>query len=249
MNTRLLASNMNLPPNTEDWKVPVSEIRDRTHTLIDLFGIGNVRAFRHSAMGYERDAMIIAYKGEILIKHVAVTERVTAWRSQIPVARSHAQPVHPCLLAVLDDTPYIPANTLDDVLTLDVCGYEQRLQVISQEEDRRHDKEASKEHNVHWHQMRQNLQHKPKNWADFLCRKGDEEAQHHRTSHDRLTNTIYTNTAPVGPSGLTTIMPNQSYPPPQPVHWHQAYEAVSPTSQRAMSAFAAGSSGGFGPPS
>ncbi|SJL13953.1 uncharacterized protein ARMOST_17404 [Armillaria ostoyae] len=40
-NTYLSPSNITSPREMEDWEVPVSEIRDWTYTLIDLFGYGN----------------------------------------------------------------------------------------------------------------------------------------------------------------------------------------------------------------
>ncbi|KAK0209547.1 hypothetical protein IW262DRAFT_1302257 [Armillaria fumosa] len=67
--------------------------------------------------------------------------------------------------------------------------------------------------------------------------KRDDRTQHHRAGRDELTNTIYIN---MTPAGLTTAMPRPSYPPPRPVHWQQAYEATSPTSQPPIPAFAAG---------
>ncbi|KAK0221151.1 hypothetical protein EDD85DRAFT_960324 [Armillaria nabsnona] len=98
----------------EDWEVPVSGIRDWTYTLIDLFGLENITAFRNRAMENplnEREAMMLAYEGEVLSNHGAVTKRVTAWRSTITVAQRHAPPVHPLdseqhLLSILNDTPY-----------------------------------------------------------------------------------------------------------------------------------------------
>ncbi|PBK62451.1 hypothetical protein ARMSODRAFT_605595 [Armillaria solidipes] len=87
MNTHLLASIMDSPRDMEDWEVPVSEIRDYTYTLvsttvfskrspliatlqIDLFGFEDVTAFRDKAMETpmnERDAMMLAYEGEVLV--------------------------------------------------------------------------------------------------------------------------------------------------------------------------------------
>ncbi|KAK0468888.1 hypothetical protein IW261DRAFT_1426082 [Armillaria novae-zelandiae] len=142
MNTHLLASNMDWARDQEDWEVPVSETRVWTYTLgspliatsqINLFGVGNVAAWRKRVMGYpmyERDAMMLAYEGEVLNwrahwkqrDHVAVTERVTTWRSQILVIQGHALPVHPFeseqrFLASLNNPPYTPSDGPDDALT------------------------------------------------------------------------------------------------------------------------------------
>ncbi|KAK0209685.1 hypothetical protein IW262DRAFT_1302140 [Armillaria fumosa] len=69
MNTHLLTSNMNPPHELEDWEVLESKIRDWIYILIDLFGIENVGAFMVREMRdpmYERDAMRLAYGGEVL---------------------------------------------------------------------------------------------------------------------------------------------------------------------------------------
>ncbi|KAK0474270.1 hypothetical protein IW261DRAFT_1596048 [Armillaria novae-zelandiae] len=55
-------------------------------------------------------------------------------------------------------------------------------------------------------------------WEDFLRSKRGDRTQHHRARRDELPNNIYTNMSPVSPSGLTTMMPGQSYPPPRAVH-------------------------------
>ncbi|PBK62446.1 hypothetical protein ARMSODRAFT_964140 [Armillaria solidipes] len=61
--------------------------------------------------------------------------------------------------------------------------------------------------------------------------KRDDRTQHHCASRDEQRNTTYDNTASISPSGLTTTMPSQSYPPPQSHHQRQAYPPASPTSQ------------------
>ncbi|SJL13959.1 uncharacterized protein ARMOST_17411 [Armillaria ostoyae] len=249
---------MDSPRDMEDWEVPVSEIRDWTYTLasttIDLPGLGNVTAFRNRAMKIplnERELMMLAYEGEVLM---TVTERVTAWRSAITVARSHAPPVHPFdseqrLLAILNNMPYIPPNVPDDAPTLDAHDYDRWFLLTLLGKPRYDDKKASKERNIRWHRMRQDPHHEPEDWADFIRRKRDDEAQHHRASRDEPNNVIYDHMSPVGPSGLTTTMPSQSNPPPQSHHRHQAYEATSPTLQPPTFAFAAGYSDWFVPPS
>ncbi len=90
MATHLLASNMDLPRDMEDWEVPVSKIRDWTYALvsttvyskgspliatsqIDVFSSGNVTAFRNRVMETlwnEREAMMLAYEGEVLVNEL-----------------------------------------------------------------------------------------------------------------------------------------------------------------------------------
>ncbi|KAK0209532.1 hypothetical protein IW262DRAFT_1302243 [Armillaria fumosa] len=149
-----------------------------------------------------------------------------AWRSRVPVVQSHALPVHPFdleqrLLAILDGMPYIPADTADDGPTLDAHEYEQWLQMTFSKEQRCHDKEASKERNTRVTNQK---------IADFLSRKRDDQAQHHRARHNEPPPNVYNHMLLVGPSGLMMTMPGQPYPPPQFHHWYQAYEAASPTS-------------------
>ncbi|KAK0471638.1 hypothetical protein IW261DRAFT_1425066 [Armillaria novae-zelandiae] len=103
------------------------------------------------------------------------------------------------------------------------------LRVSVNEEQRCNDKEASKERNVRSHQMRQDPCHEPEDWDDVLHRKRDDEAQHHRASHDRQTNNIYGNMPLAGPSRLTTTMPNRPNPPLQPYHQLQKCPGTSPT--------------------
>ncbi|PBK90504.1 hypothetical protein ARMGADRAFT_1014608 [Armillaria gallica] len=66
--------------------------------------------------------------------------------------------------------------------------------------------------------MRQDPHHKPEDWESFLRSKRDKGIQHHRTSHNELTNTIYNYTASANPSGLTTTVLNPPYLPLQPHH-------------------------------
>ncbi|KAK0221166.1 hypothetical protein EDD85DRAFT_1028387 [Armillaria nabsnona] len=248
---------MDFPRDMEDWEVPVSEIRDWTYTLIDVFGFENVRMLRERALENsldQRGAMMLAYEGEVLNNHVAVADRVTAWRNTVTVARSHAPPVHlfdseQRLLAILNDRPYIPPDIPDDAPTLDAHDYDRWFLLTLLGKPRYGDRKASKERNIRWHRIRQDPHHEPEDWADFLHRKRDNEAQHHHASHDEPTNDIYDNMPSANPSGLMTTMPSQSYPPLQPHHQLQRYQAASPTSQPPTLAFAAGYLGWFGPPS
>ncbi|KAK0461495.1 hypothetical protein IW261DRAFT_1428532 [Armillaria novae-zelandiae] len=184
-----------------------------------------------------RRAMLLVYQGEVLNwrahweqrYHVAVTRRVTAWRSSVPVVQSHLPPVHPFdweqrLLAILDNRQYSPADVPDDAPTLDAGEYEQWLKMTLIKRQRHHDKEASsKERNIHWHQMWQDLHHEPEDWADFQRRKREVEAQHYRARRDAPTNTISGDMPSVGPSGSTTIMPSQANPPTDFHHRHQVW--------------------------
>ncbi|PBK90495.1 hypothetical protein ARMGADRAFT_1032502 [Armillaria gallica] len=164
MATHLLASNMDLPHDMEGWGVPVSEIRDWAYTLIDIFGfLGSITAIRNRAMETllnEREAMMLAYEGEVLNwrayweqnNHVAVTKLVTAWRSAITVAQRHVPPVHPfnsgqCLLVILNNMPYIPPDAPDNAPTLDPCDYDWWF-LLTLRKPRYDDKKALKECNV-----------------------------------------------------------------------------------------------------
>ncbi len=147
--------------------------------------------------------------------HVVVTEHVTAWRSEISVAHSHAPPVPPfdseqCLLAILNDRPYIAPDAPDDGPTLDTREYDQWFLSTLLGRPHYDYKKESKEQNIRWHYMCQDPRHEPEDWANFLRRKRDNETQHHRASANELTSAIYSNPAPVSPSGLTTTMPSQS---------------------------------------
>ncbi|KAK0433239.1 hypothetical protein EV421DRAFT_1910235 [Armillaria borealis] len=113
-------------------EVPVSEIRDWTYTLINLFGYGNVMSFRDKAMENplnERAVLLLACEGEVLRNHAAVSDRVTAWRNNVAVVPSHAPPIHPFdlqrrVFSFLNDEPYTPGEPPDDAPTLDAREYE-----------------------------------------------------------------------------------------------------------------------------
>ncbi|KAK0209554.1 hypothetical protein IW262DRAFT_1468812 [Armillaria fumosa] len=98
------------------------------------------------------------------------------------------------------------------------------------------DKEALRERNIRWHQMREHPHHEPENCTDFQRRKRDDKAQHHRARRDGPTNDTYGNTPSAGPSGLTTRMLSRPNPLPESHHWHQAYEAASPDPTLALAA-------------
>ncbi|SJL13956.1 uncharacterized protein ARMOST_17408 [Armillaria ostoyae] len=166
----------------EDWEVPVFEIRDYTYKLIDTMGIENVRMLRERALETSlngRDEMLRVYKGEVLNNHVAVTKRVTAWRSEISVAQSHALSVHPANSTMR--RPSIVANMTGGFYYITLLGT-----------PRYDGKKETKERNVPWHYMRQDPRHEPKDWADFLRSKRDDETQHHGASRDEPTNNTRT---------------------------------------------------------
>ncbi len=124
------------------------------------------RALETSLNG--RDAMLLVYEGEVLVSalnsiiwrvhweqnnHVAVTERVTAWRSEISVAQNYAPPVHPFdseqrLLVIPNDRPYIAPDTPDDALALDTREYDRWFLFTLLGKPRYDNKKASKERDV-----------------------------------------------------------------------------------------------------
>ncbi|PBK90424.1 hypothetical protein ARMGADRAFT_1166856 [Armillaria gallica] len=164
----------------------------RGEPSIDLFGLENVTASRNRTIETplnERDAMMLAYEGKN--NHVAVTESVTAWRSAVTVTGSHAPPVHPFhseqrLLAIPNDRPYIPPDVLYDAPALDPREYGRWFLLTLLGKPRYDDKER-------------NIQR-------------DDEARYHRAGRDEPTKDIYNNMPSASPSGLTTMMPSQSYP-------------------------------------
>ncbi|KAK0196254.1 hypothetical protein F5146DRAFT_1133750 [Armillaria mellea] len=226
---------MDSPHGLQDWEVPGSEVWDYTYKL----GEGLETSLDHG------EAMMLVYHGEVLSEHLAIHEQVTAWRSQISVAHSHAPPVHPfdseCrLLAILNDAPYILPDIPDDAPTQDRTEYKRWLVDTLLGQQRRNDKKASRGRSISWHYMRQDPCHEPEDCMDFLRWKDDDEAQHHHACRDGRNNHIYNHMSLVGPSGLTMTMPSRPNPLPQSHHWHEAYEATSPASQPPTRAFAAG---------
>ncbi|SJL13969.1 uncharacterized protein ARMOST_17421 [Armillaria ostoyae] len=249
---------MDSPSDMEDWEVPVSEIRDYTYKLIDLFGFEYVTAFRNRAIETplnEREAMMLAYEGEVLVKQSRSGHRTRCSLEERDICRTEScaacTPLR--LRATLARDPeqhaVRPSRHPDDAPTLDTREYDRWFLLTVLGKPRHDDKKVSKERNVPWHYMCQDPHHELEDCVDFLHSKRDNEVQHHRASRDEPANSIYVNMSPVGPSGLTTTMPSQSYPPPQPHYWDQAHGATSPTSQPPTLAFAAGYSGWFGPPS
>ncbi|KAK0196256.1 hypothetical protein F5146DRAFT_1176549 [Armillaria mellea] len=241
---------MDSPHIFENWEVPGFEIWDYTYKLIDEIGFDNVRMMGGRELETSQDhrgAMVLVFQGEVLSEHLAIHERVTAWRGQISVAHSHTPPVHtfdserPLLAKILPDVP-------DDAPALDPTEYKRWLLDTLLGQQRRDDKKASRERNISWLYMRQDPCHEPEDCMDFLRWKEDDEAQHHRVCRDAPNNNIYSNIPSVGPSGLTMTMPSPPNPPPQSYHWDQAYEATSLASQPPTRAFA-GYPGWFGPPS
>ncbi|KAK0433288.1 hypothetical protein EV421DRAFT_2040296 [Armillaria borealis] len=191
---------MTSPHEMEDWEVAVSEICDRKYTLIDVVGFENVPVPRGRALETSLNEKDAAYEGEIFRGHSAVTDRVAIWRSDITVIQSHALPVHPFdshkrLLAILNDRSYISHEPPGDALTLNAREWGRCFLSTPLGKPRYDDGKATEERNILWHSMQQDPHHKPEDWEGFLRSKRDKMIQHHRASHDELTNTICNDTA------------------------------------------------------
>ncbi|SJL14000.1 uncharacterized protein ARMOST_17452 [Armillaria ostoyae] len=190
---------------------------------IDVVGFENVLVPRGRALETSLNERDVAYEGEIFRGHSAVTDRVAIWRSNITVVQSHALPVHPFdshkrLLAILNDRSYISHEPPGDVLILNGHEWGRCFLSIPLGKPRYDDGKATEERNILRHSMQQDPHHKPEDWEGFLRSKRDTRIQHHRASHDELTNTIYNDTASARPSGLTATVPNPPYPALQPRH-------------------------------
>ncbi|KAK0433246.1 hypothetical protein EV421DRAFT_1741695 [Armillaria borealis] len=202
-NTYLTTSNMSSPRDTEDWEVPVSEIREWTYTLIELFGYGSALSFRDKAMESplnERAVMLLACEGEVLRNYAAVSDRVTAWRNNVTVVPSHAPSIHPFdshrrVFSFLNSEPYTPGEAPDDAPTLDAGDYERWLLLTVLGKPRHDDRKASEGRNILWRLVHHDPRTEPYDWEDFLRSKRDDRTQHHRASRDERTNAIYDNTA------------------------------------------------------
>ncbi|KAK0446966.1 uncharacterized protein EV420DRAFT_1714433 [Desarmillaria tabescens] len=196
-----------------------------------------------------------ACEGEVLRthwewkNHSAIVVRVTACRNNIPIVPSHAPPIHPfdshrSLLAILNNKPYVPGEIPKDAPTLRTGEYIRWFLLTLLGNFRYDDRKAWEEREVFWRRVQ--LQHdphtEPDDWEDFMRSRRDEKTQNCRASRDRQTNTIYDNMASVSPSGLTTTTPNLS---PQPHHWHEAFQAASPTLYPPFSILDTGYSVGF----
>ncbi len=158
------------------------------------------------------------------------------WRNNVAVVPSHTPPIHPFNLhrrvfAFLNDKPYTTGEVPDDPPTLDGREYDMWFVLILLGKPHYDDRKASEEQKILWCLMHHNPHSEPNDWGDFLLSKRDERTQHHRASRDEPTNHIYNNMPSVSPLGFTTMMPSQSYPPPQSHHQLQAYPPASPTLQ------------------
>ncbi|KAK0505171.1 hypothetical protein EDD18DRAFT_1098563 [Armillaria luteobubalina] len=157
MNAHLLASNMDSPRDMDDSEIPESEILDDTYKLESAL----------ETLLDHRGATILVCQGEVLATH-----RVKTWLSEVPVIYSRAPPVHAfdserSLLAILNNTPHIPADVAGDAPTLDPGEYCKWLLDTYRKGQRSKDKEASKQRSVYWHQMRQDPRHEPEDCIDF----------------------------------------------------------------------------------
>ncbi|KAK0435117.1 uncharacterized protein EV420DRAFT_1653414 [Desarmillaria tabescens] len=232
---------MNPPREMEDWEAPMSDIRDWTYILIGVFGFENVKALRERALETplnERDAMLLACEGEVL-------------RSNIPIVPSHELPIHPFdthrhLLSILNGMDYVPGEVPDDAPTLRTGEYIRWFLLTLLGKFRYDDRKAWEEQEVVWRSVQ--LQHdphtEPDDWEDFMRSRRDEETRNRPASRDEITNNVYNNMSPVSPSGLAATMPNL---PPQLHHWHEAFQAASPTLQPPFSILDARYPYGFAP--
>ncbi|KAK0221107.1 hypothetical protein EDD85DRAFT_941536 [Armillaria nabsnona] len=189
MNTHLPVSNTTSPHEMEKWEVPVSEIRDQRYILIDVVCLENALVLRGRALETllnERDAV---YEGESF-------PSPTEWQPGGTVIQSHTPHVHPfdshkCLLAILNDRPYISLEPPDDAPTFDAreCNrcFLSTLLVLPCYDDRK----ATEKRNILWHDMRQDPHHESEDWKDFRQSKRNSESQHYRTSHDELAKTTF----------------------------------------------------------
>ncbi len=166
------------------------------------------------------------------------------------VVPSHAPPIRPFdshrrVFSYLNDEPYTPGEAPDDAPTLDTLAHEYDrwflLTLLGK------CRKASEGRKILWRLVHHDPYTEPNDWEDFLRSKRDNRTQHHRASRDEPKNTIYDNMASVGPLGLTTMMPNQSYSPPQSHHQREAYPLASPTSQPPTLVLPAGYPRSFGP--
>ncbi|KAK0474262.1 hypothetical protein IW261DRAFT_1499799 [Armillaria novae-zelandiae] len=189
---------------------------------------------------------LLACQREILWQdnHAVVSDRVRAWRNDIAFVPSHTPPIHPFdahrrVFSFFFDEPYTPGEAPDDAPTLEALTREyDRWFLLTL---------LGKFRYENWKASRGGASSgatstEADDWEDFLRSKRGDRTQHHRVGRDELTNHIYINMHPVSPSGLTTTMLGQSYPPPRSVP-AQAYEVTSPTSQPPTPAFPVGSSG------
>ncbi len=156
----------------------------------------------------------------------------TEWQPGGTVTQSHTPHVHPFdshkrLLAILNDRPYLSLEPPDDTPTFNAreCNrcFLSTLLVLPYYDDRK----ATEKRNILWHDMRHDPHHESEDWEDFKQSKRNSESQHYRTSHDELAKTIFNNTASAGPSGLTTTVPNHSFPSLQPRHHRHSLQFYS----------------------
>ncbi|KAK0221101.1 hypothetical protein EDD85DRAFT_941532 [Armillaria nabsnona] len=193
-NTNLSPSNITSPREMEDWKVPVSEIRPWTYTLIEDFGFETVVAFRNRAIKSpleERGALLLACEGEILRSGYGLEE-------QNYVVPSHAPPVHPFdshrrVFSFLNDGPYTPGKAPDDTPTLDSREYDRWFLFTLLGKPHYDDRKASEGQKILWRLVQHDPYTERDDWENFLRSKRDERTQNHRASRDEPTNHIYNN--------------------------------------------------------
>ncbi|KAK0209498.1 hypothetical protein IW262DRAFT_1498330 [Armillaria fumosa] len=234
----------------DDWELPASEIRSWTYTLMEHYGFEGVKALTNRALEGRLDGgvvQLLACQGEVLDNHAAVCDRVRAWRNNIDVVPSYSQPIHPFdahrrVFSFFNDEPYTPGEAPEDAPAIKalIHEYDRWFLLTLLRKFRYDDAKASEAQNIFWRLVHHDPYTEPYDCEDFMRGKRDHETQNHRASRDEPTNNIYNNIPSAGPSGLTRTTPSQSYPPPQPHYWYQAYETTSRVSQPSTRPFAAG---------
>ncbi|KAK0196273.1 hypothetical protein F5146DRAFT_321573 [Armillaria mellea] len=253
-NTNLSHSSITSPRYMDDWELPVSRIRSWTYTLIEVFGFDMVVAFRNRALEGpldERGMAHLACEGEVLEHHTAVSDRIMAWRGDIEATvPSRGPPIylfdsHRRVFSFFNDEPYTPGEAPDDAPTLEALArqYDRWFLLTLLGRFRYDDRKASEGRNILRRLRDRDPSTEPDDLEDLQRSKRGERTQHHRASRDEPRNPIHDSMASVDPSGLTTTMPRQSYPPPR--SHHQAYPQASPALQPPTLGLPAGSSRPF----
>ncbi|KAK0481130.1 hypothetical protein EDD18DRAFT_1113123 [Armillaria luteobubalina] len=216
----------------DDWELPVSEIRSWTYVLMEHYGFDGVKALINKALEGRLDegtVELLACQGEILENHAAVSDRIRAWRSDIPVVPSHWPPIHPFdahrrVFSFFNDEYYIPGEAPEDAPTIKAVldEYNRWFLLTLLKKFRYDDAKASQRRNIVWRIVRHDPYTDPYDSQDFMRGKRDHETRHRRASRDELANNIYNDTPSAGPSGLTRTTRSQLHPPPPPQYWHQA---------------------------
>ncbi|KAK0481139.1 hypothetical protein EDD18DRAFT_1113134 [Armillaria luteobubalina] len=240
-NTHLPPSNINSHCKMEDWELPVSEIRSWIYSLIEYWGFDTVVAFRNRVMEEPSDeggGQLLACEREVLENHAAVSDHIRSWRNDVSVVPGHSPPIHPFdahrrVFAFFDNKSYTPSEAPNEAPPLRalIHEYDRWFLLTLLRKFRYDDAKASERRNILWRLVHHDPYTEPYDSEDFMRGRRDHETRNYRASRDEPTKAIYNNTTSVGPSGLTSTMPGQSYPQPQPRQQLQAYTPAPPTSQ------------------